>query len=207
MARRSDGRLTIIRSQADLAAHLAARGPNWPVTAGLLAIEGAHALDDDPANVEVVADAGFRMMSPSHFFDNAFGGSAHGIEKGGLTPAGREMIERMEARRMLVDVAHASAATIDDVLAMSTRPVVASHTGARGVARQRSQPLGRAPSRDRRERRPRRHRVLADGLRRRRRGGDRPLDPLWHRRRRRRARRARLGLRRRRPCPVRRHRA
>ncbi len=133
MARRSDGRLTIIRSQADLAAHLATRGPNWPVTAGLLAIEGAHALDDDPANVEVVADAGFRMMSPSHFFDNAFGGSAHGIEKGGLTPAGREMIERMEARRMLVDVAHASAATIDDVLAMSTRPVVASHTGARGV--------------------------------------------------------------------------
>jgi microsomal dipeptidase-like Zn-dependent dipeptidase len=133
MARRSDGRLTIIRSQADLAAHLAARGPSWPVTAGLLAIEGAHALDDDPANVEVVADAGFRMMSPSHFFDNAFGGSAHGIEKGGLTPAGREMIERMEARRMLVDVAHASAATIDDVLAMSTRPVVASHTGARGV--------------------------------------------------------------------------
>ena len=69
------------------------------MTAGLLAIEGAHALDDDPANVEVVADAGFRMMSPSHFFDNAFGGSAHGVEKGGLTPAGREMIERMEARR------------------------------------------------------------------------------------------------------------
>ncbi len=133
MARRSDGRLTIVRSQADLAAHLARRGPSWPVTAGLLSIEGAHALDDDPANVEVVADAGFRMMSPSHFFDNAFGGSAHGIEKGGLTPAGREMIERMEARRMLVDVAHASAATIDDVLAMSTRPVVASHTGARGV--------------------------------------------------------------------------
>ena len=30
----------------------------------LLAIEGAHALDDDPANVEIVADAGFRMMSP-----------------------------------------------------------------------------------------------------------------------------------------------
>ena len=35
---------------------------------------------------------------------------------------------------MLVDVAHASAATIDDVLAIATRPVVASHTGVRGVA-------------------------------------------------------------------------
>ena len=111
------------------------RGSHDPtLTAGLLAIEGAHALDGDPANVEVVADAGFRMMSPSHFFDNAFGGSAHGLEKGGLTDAGREMVRRMEARGMLVDVAHASAATIDDVLTMAARPVVASHTGVRGVA-------------------------------------------------------------------------
>ena len=134
MARRSGGRFAVIRSRADLEAHLAVRSPSWPVTASVLAIEGAHALDDDPANVEVVADAGYRMMSPSHFFDNAFGGSAHGVAKGGLTPAGREMVERMEARSMLVDVAHASATTIEDVLAMSKRPVVASHTGVRGVA-------------------------------------------------------------------------
>ncbi len=133
-ADRSGGRLTMIRSAADLRTHLDARTPSWPVTAGLLAIEGAHALDGDPANVEVVADAGYRMMSPSHFFDNAFGGSAHGVTKGGLTPTGREMIQRMEARRMVVDVAHASAATIDDVLEIATRPVVASHTGVRGEA-------------------------------------------------------------------------
>jgi microsomal dipeptidase-like Zn-dependent dipeptidase len=35
---------------------------------------------------------------------------------------------------VIVDVAHASAATIDDVLAIATRPVVASHTGVRAVA-------------------------------------------------------------------------
>ena len=134
MAARSDGRLTIIRSRADLAAYEVARAARPAITAGLLAIEGAHALDGDPANVEVVADAGFRMMSPSHFFDNAFGGSAHGVDKGGLTDAGREMLRRMEARGMLLDVAHASVATIDDVLAMAARPVVASHTGVRGVA-------------------------------------------------------------------------
>jgi microsomal dipeptidase-like Zn-dependent dipeptidase len=134
MAARSEGRLTIIRSRAALAAYEAARRYRSTITAGLLAIEGAHALDGDPANVEVVADAGFRMMSPSHFFDNAFGGSAHGLVKGGLTDAGREMVRRMEARGMLVDVAHASAATIDDVVAMAARPVVASHTGVRGVA-------------------------------------------------------------------------
>jgi len=134
MAARSEGGFTIIRSTADLAAYGAVRQDRPAVTAGLLAIEGAHALDGDPANVAVVADAGFRMMSPSHLFDNAFGGSAHGVDKGGLTERGREMVERMEVRGMIVDVAHASSATVDDVLAMARRPVVASHTGVRGVA-------------------------------------------------------------------------
>jgi microsomal dipeptidase-like Zn-dependent dipeptidase len=133
MAARSDGRLSVIRTTADLAAYEVARRDRPAMTAALLSIEGAHALDDDPANVEVVADAGFRMMSPSHFFDTVFGGSAHGVVKGGLTDRGREMVHRMEARGMLVDVAHASAATVDDILAMAGRPVVASHTGLRGV--------------------------------------------------------------------------
>jgi membrane dipeptidase len=134
LERRSGGSFRRIRTAADLRAHLARRATDRATTAGLLAIEGAHALDGDPANVNVVADAGFRMMSPTHFCDNAFGGSAHGVDQGGLTPAGREMVERMAARGMLVDVAHASSATIDDVLAMATRPVVASHTGVRGTA-------------------------------------------------------------------------
>ena len=124
---------TLIRSRRDLDRYLARREDEPGITAGLLAIEGAHALDDDPANVEVVADAGFRMMSPSHFFDNAFGGSAHGIEKGGLTSAGREMIGRMEARGMLLDLSHASGPTIDDAVAVARRPVVVSHTGVRGT--------------------------------------------------------------------------
>jgi microsomal dipeptidase-like Zn-dependent dipeptidase len=132
-AARSGGAFRVIRTRDDLTAYETARLADPSLTAGLLAIEGAHALDGDPANVDVVADAGFRMMSPSHFFDNAFGGSAHGLEKGGLTDAGREMVRRMEERRMLVDVAHASVATIDDVLALATRPVIASHTGVRGV--------------------------------------------------------------------------
>jgi microsomal dipeptidase-like Zn-dependent dipeptidase len=40
----------------------------------------------------------------------------------------------MDAWGMIVDVAHASMATIDDVLSVATRPVVASHTGVRGTA-------------------------------------------------------------------------
>jgi microsomal dipeptidase-like Zn-dependent dipeptidase len=39
----------------------------------------------------------------------------------------------MESHKMLIDVAHASPATIDDVLAMATRPVIVSHTGVKGT--------------------------------------------------------------------------
>lgn len=133
-AAQSAGAFRLIRTRADLDAFELDRRRDGHLTAGLLSIEGAHALDGDPANVEIVADAGYRMMSPSHFFDNDFGGSAHGLAKGGLTPAGHEMVRRMEARGMLVDVAHASAATIDDILGIAVRPVVASHTGMRGIA-------------------------------------------------------------------------
>ncbi|HYM83658.1 MAG TPA: membrane dipeptidase, partial [Candidatus Dormibacteraeota bacterium] len=134
LARASGGAFRVIRTRAGLAAYLVDRARRPELTAGLLSIEGAHALDDDAANVEVVAEAGVRMISPAHFFDTAFGGSAHGVERYGLTAAGRDMLRRMEARGILLDVAHASPRTVDDAVALATRPVVASHTGLRGIA-------------------------------------------------------------------------
>jgi membrane dipeptidase len=131
---RSGGAFRILTSQAGLAAYLAEHAANPATTAGLLSIEGAHALEGDAANVDVVADLGVRMISPAHFFDTAFGGSAHGVARYGLTPAGRDMVARMERRGVVLDIAHGSPRTIDDALSISTRPVVASHTGVRGIA-------------------------------------------------------------------------
>lgn len=133
LAGKSNGKLTVIKTAADLETYLERRRENSDITAGFLGIEGAHALDGDPANIDVLFDAGVRMMAPTHFFDNDIGGSAHGVAKGGLTEKGREMIRRMEEKRMIIDLAHASAKTIDDVLAMVTRPVVVSHTGVKGT--------------------------------------------------------------------------
>ena len=129
----SDGKLTLIKTAADLAAYLERRKRDSTITAGFLGIEGAQALDGDLANIDILFDAGFRMMAPTHFYDNDIAGSAHGMEKGGLTDKGREMIRRMEAKRMMVDLAHASQKTMDDVLAIATRPVVVSHTGVKGT--------------------------------------------------------------------------
>ena len=132
-ASRSGGRLSVIRTAGDLAGFLERRGREPRLVAGLLGVEGAYALEGDARNVDVLFDAGFRMMAPTHFHDNEWGGSAHGLRKTGLTERGREMLRRMEARGMLVDLAHASAATIDDVAAVSTRPLVVSHTGVSGT--------------------------------------------------------------------------
>jgi len=132
-AARSGGKLTLIRTSAELSSYLDRRITEPHITAGFLGIEGAQALDGNLDNIDVLFDAGFRMMSPSHFFDTDMGGSAHGVEKGGLSDKGREMIKRMEARHMIVDVAHASAKTIDEVLALATRPVFVSHSGVKGT--------------------------------------------------------------------------
>ncbi|HXU09952.1 MAG TPA: dipeptidase [Blastocatellia bacterium] len=130
---RSGGKFTLITSSAELSSYLDRRITDPHITAGFLGIEGAHALDGNLDNIDRLFDAGFRMMAPTHFFDNDIGGSAHGVEKGGLTDKGKEMIRRMESKRMIVDVAHASAKTIDDVLAIATRPVFVSHSGVRGT--------------------------------------------------------------------------
>lgn len=132
-ARRSNGKFTLIKTSADLSSYLDRRLTEPQITAGFLGIEGAHALDGNLDNIDRLFAAGIRMMAPTHFFDNDIGGSAHGVDKGGLTDKGKEMIRRMEAKQMIVDLAHASPKTIDDVLTIATRPVLVSHTGVKGT--------------------------------------------------------------------------
>ena len=123
----------VIENASDLSSYLERRKRSSKLTAGLLSIEGAHALDGKLENLDVLYRAGYRMMSPSHFFDNDIGGSAAGVNKTGLTEKGREWVRQMEARHMIVDLSHASAKTIEDMLAVATRPVVVSHTGVKGT--------------------------------------------------------------------------
>lgn len=132
-AARSQGRLSLIRSRADLAAYLQRREQEPHITAGFLGVEGAHALEGNLANIDRLYDAGVRMMAPTHFFDNDIAGSLHGQSKAGLSRKGQEMIRRMEAKHMLLDLAHASPRTVSDALAIATRPVLVSHTGVKGT--------------------------------------------------------------------------
>ncbi|MEM9175297.1 MAG: dipeptidase [Myxococcota bacterium] len=129
----SDDEFVLIRTRADLAALQDARAAGADVTGALLAIEGAHALESDPENLGRLFDAGYRMIGLTHFFDNDYGGSAHGLERGGLTPLGRETIREMERLGITLDLAHLAPTAVDEALDLSTRPTVFSHGGVRGT--------------------------------------------------------------------------
>jgi microsomal dipeptidase-like Zn-dependent dipeptidase len=127
----SGGALVLIRTRSDLRKFVATRTTQG--VAAILGAEGAPPLEGNLENLNDLYDAGFRMMSPTHFTDTDIAGSASGQLKGGLTGLGRGWVHSMEAKGMLIDLAHASPATIRDVTAMASRPVIVSHTGVKGT--------------------------------------------------------------------------
>jgi len=129
----SAGVLRAVRSRADLDALVAARRAGEPVMGVLLAAEGLHPLEADAANLERLYRAGYRMLAPAHFFDNAIGGSAHGVEKGGLSSLGERVFDRMHELGIVADLAHASPRAVSDILDRARGPVVVSHTGVQAT--------------------------------------------------------------------------
>ncbi|WP_291787620.1 dipeptidase [Cecembia sp.] len=123
----------LIKSSADLERLIQARKSNQKVIGGLLGIEGAHALEGSMENLEKVYEAGVRLIGPVHFFDNELGGSAHGESGEGLTEFGKAVIRRMNELNMIIDLAHVSPKMFDDILEVSEKPVMVSHTGIRAV--------------------------------------------------------------------------
>ncbi|GKQ53030.1 dipeptidase [Bradyrhizobium sp. Ce-3] len=134
-AEQSGGRLRVITTPSDIDRLLADRKSGATVVGGMLSIEGLQNIEGNIGNLDVLYAAGFRMAGLAHFFDNDVAGSMHGVAKGGLTPLGRQVVQRMEAKGMIVDLAHASHATVAEVLAMATRPVVSSHGGVQATCK------------------------------------------------------------------------
>ncbi len=123
----------VIKTRKELDDFLLARQSNPKLVAGLLAIEGMHAMEADMANFKSLYDAGYRMASTTHFFDNAISGSAHGTSGMGLTPMGQDLIDRQVATGVLIDVAHVSPNAINDILERTDVPLVYSHGGVQGT--------------------------------------------------------------------------
>ena len=101
--------------------------------AAVLDLEGGFDLDGDPAILRVLHQLGLRMIQlPAHNWTNSFADSCCSPPKwNGLNEKGRQLVREMNRLGMLINVSHASDATIEQVLETSTRPVIASHHGLR----------------------------------------------------------------------------
>ena len=108
--------------------------------------EGIHEVED----VDRLYAAGLRAITIVHFVDNAIGGAAgnqmgdnllglkaSGLSEHGLTELGRAAVQRMFELGMIVDLAHASDKTAEEVLELAEArgvPVINSHSGARALS-------------------------------------------------------------------------
>jgi len=131
----SNNAIKAVNTASQLEALLAARQKDRRPIGAMLTIEGLQNLEGKAANLDRLYDAGFRMAGLTHFFDNELAGSMHGLKKGGLTPFGRDIVRRMEAKGMIIDIAHLSHKGVAEVLAMATRPVVSSHGGVQATCK------------------------------------------------------------------------
>ncbi|MEP7350962.1 MAG: dipeptidase [Sphingorhabdus sp.] len=134
-ARNSDGKLVMVTNNDEFGRLVSERAAGKGTLGEMLTIEGLHNLEGKASNLDRLYAAGFRMAGLTHFFDNELGGSMHGLKKGGLTPFGRDIVRRMEAKGMIVDIAHLSHAGVAELLALAKRPVVSSHGGVQATCK------------------------------------------------------------------------
>jgi membrane dipeptidase len=103
--------------------------------AALMGVEGGHMIDDDMRQLRNFAALGVRYMTLTHFKNNNWADSstdkpAHN----GLTPFGKDVVREMNRLGMMIDISHVADKTFFDVLALTTAPVIASHSSSRVIA-------------------------------------------------------------------------
>lgn len=101
----------------------------------LMGIEGGHMIDDNLRLLRNYAALGVRYMTLTHFKNNNFADSstdkpAHN----GLTAFGKDVVREMNRLGMMIDISHVADKTFYDVLALTTAPVIASHSSCRAIS-------------------------------------------------------------------------
>lgn len=97
----------------------------------ILTIEGPAGFDFDPALLEDLYNVGFRITTLGWNESNPLAGSH--VTGGGLTEQGREYVKEAQRLGMIVDVSHISDQAFWDIMEITQRPVIASHSNSRSV--------------------------------------------------------------------------
>lgn len=95
-------------------------------------LEGSNMLLKDPAMVRLYADLGVRQILLAYNRDNSCAGGCHGSGMG-LTALGREFVRAINASGVVMDCSHTSKRASMEIIELSQRPVVFSHTNVKAL--------------------------------------------------------------------------
>lgn len=98
-------------------------------------MENSYPLGTDVSMLDTFYVGGLRMIAPVHFRNNQFADSATDVNEvfGGLSPLGEELVREANRLGLILDGSHASDGTVRDMLALSTTPIILSHSGPKGI--------------------------------------------------------------------------
>lgn len=99
--------------------------------AALLSIEGGELLDCDPEKLYAAKDWGVRCINLTWNHENALAGSHRDNPEKGLTTLGRTWVRRCEELDILVDVSHVSDRAFWDLVDITSKPILATHSNSR----------------------------------------------------------------------------
>ncbi len=102
-----------------------------------MSIENAYPLGEDVSLLQTFYDMGVRVVGFAHFAHNQFADSSTDPSKkpryGGLSPLGKELLKEMNRLGVVPDASHSSDQVLDDLLALSTTPVLLTHSGCKAI--------------------------------------------------------------------------
>ena len=111
--------------------------------AAMFGVEGGHMIEDDLAKLEAMYKRGARYLTLTHNIAPSWATSAADeaplnppgrgtlndpARKKGLTDFGRQVVQRMNQLGMMIDVSHSGDQTFWDVIKLSIKPIIASHS-------------------------------------------------------------------------------
>ena len=128
------GALAVCRTAAEIRAAM-----EKDTLAAIFHIEGAEAIDTDFRSLDVLYAAGLRSIGITWSRANAYGTGVpfrHNVDPDigpGLSDAGKELVRRCNAMGVLIDLSHLNAAGFRDVAAVSSHPLVATHSNVHAI--------------------------------------------------------------------------
>ncbi|MDE1181882.1 membrane dipeptidase [Paraburkholderia sp.] len=120
--------LLLVRSAADIR-----RAKAESKIGVMLGFQNLEMLGDDVSRVDQFAEAGVSVFQLTYNGPNALGGGSLTPGDTGLTRFGRDVIERLNARKVVVDLSHSAEQTCLDALDVATAPIAITHTGCRAL--------------------------------------------------------------------------